>query len=118
MGGAMRQIGFMAAAGLFALENNIDRIAIDHKHAKAVAAIFRRHPVIQKVVEPETNIVFLELKEQFSPKDFCASLAARQIMAFPFGKNIVRLVTHMHITREQVDLLPSILDQLKITTVN
>ena len=102
-GGGMRQGGFLAAAGLFALENNIERLSEDHKKARELAEVLN-HSNFVKVVEPvETNIVIFELNEKYTEKQFLELLFAKDIKIIGMGSNKLRLVTHSNYVENQHD---------------
>ncbi|QCE42713.1 threonine aldolase family protein [Psychroserpens sp. NJDZ02] len=102
-GGGMRQGGFLAAAGLFALENNIERLSKDHKKARELAEVLN-HSNFVKVVEPvETNIVIFELNEKYTEKQFLELLFAKNIKIIGMGSNKLRLVTHSNYVENQHD---------------
>lgn len=103
MGGGWRQAGILAAAGLYALDNHIERLAEDHQRARALATIMRAVAGVKAVEEPETNIVLLELEASLTPATFCASLAAKQILCLPFGPQKVRMITHLDFTEQDLN---------------
>ena len=102
-GGGMRQAGFMAAAGVYALDHHIERLKIDHDHAKALAVGFQEKPYVKMVLPVETNIVIFELKEQLPARDFVAQLKENNILAYAIAPNRVRLVTHLDISTNMID---------------
>ncbi|MFM9026814.1 MAG: threonine aldolase family protein [Bacteroidota bacterium] len=97
-GGAMRQAGYLAAAGIYALENHISRLEEDHKRAKAIGASMEKCAYVKHVLPVETNIVVMELLEEISVADFLEYLISNGIRAIQFGKHSIRMVTHLHIT--------------------
>ena len=70
LGGGMRQVGMLAAAGIYALENNIDRLSIDHSNAQLIAKALEKCTWIEKVMNVETNIIIGYVKDEFSNNDF------------------------------------------------
>ena len=103
LGGGMRQAGILANAGIFALENNIDRLSIDHMHAKIIEQALIKCSWIKNVLEVETNIVVAYLKDCFSASDFIEKLGKNGILAIPFGKGRIRMVTHLDISENDVE---------------
>lgn len=101
-GGGMRQAGFIAAAGLYALENHVDRLAIDHKHAKLIEEALLAHPKIESVLPVETNIVIFNLKEDVDTSWFIDQLKANGILCFATGKKQIRFVLHLDVTEQMV----------------
>lgn len=98
LGGGMRQIGFMAAAGLYALENNIERLAEDHKKAAEIASVLAGQAYVKKVEPTETNIVIFYLSEKFSEEDFLKKLLQKNIKISTMGQGKLRVVTHLDYT--------------------
>ena len=98
LGGGMRQSGFLAACGLYALENNIDRLKYDHVRAKEIEEKLLKLDFIKKVQPVETNIIIFELKDNFSSKDLIDELRNKGIEIINMGDNKLRIVTHMDYT--------------------
>ncbi|CAL4175260.1 unnamed protein product, partial [Meganyctiphanes norvegica] len=119
LGGGMRQVGMLAAAALYALDHNVDRLADDHKHARllAQAVSSMESSCVKTFLEDvHTNIFLAHLNpDAISPEDFCTRLAmvsdaemselgeAIVIKAMPWSNTEVRFVTHRDIDSEQVD---------------
>lgn len=97
MGGGWRQAGYLAAAGLFALENHVARLADDHRRAAQLAATLRQQPYVAEVLNPETNLVIFRLHDSLPAADFLASLEAQGIRASSFGPQWIRFVTHLDV---------------------
>lgn len=102
-GGGMRQAGFIAAAGLYALENHVDRLAIDHKHAKLIEEALLAHPKVESVLPVETNIVIFNLKDEINTNQFIEQLKEKDILCFSTGKQQIRFVVHLDITEQMVE---------------
>jgi threonine aldolase len=111
-GGAMRQAGYLAAAGIFALENNIYRLEQDHRHAKMIAEALLKKGFVGKMMPVETNIVIFELLQPYTPKSFEEELAKFSILCMPISPTQVRIVTHLDITPEMVSKLVSVIAAL------
>ena len=111
-GGGMRQAGFMAAAGLYALEHHIERLAEDHENAKQIEQTLLSHSKIESVLPVETNIIIYNLKEGITAEKFTENLKAKGILCFAMGKQQIRFVTHLDVNKEMVDRTCSILNQL------
>ena len=103
-GGAMRQAGIIAAGGVYALEHHVERLAEDHAHARLLAHGLTEIPGIGiDPTEVETNIVFFDVAETGrSADDICAALAARGVRMGAMGKTTIRAVTHLDVTRADV----------------
>lgn len=102
-GGGMRQAGILAAAGLYALNNNISRLKDDHSRAKQLEQILKALPCVESILPVYTNIVIFNLrKEIISGVDFEKRLAHEGIKISSFGKQTIRLVTHLDFTDEML----------------
>jgi threonine aldolase len=106
-GGAMRQAGFLAAAGIYALKHNVERLAEDHHHAKLLAErICHAQGVRINPQEVETNILFLALDPAVARVDAYGLVEAMReqgVLALAAGPTMMRLVTHLDVSREQID---------------
>ena len=103
LGGGMRQVGMVAAAGIYALENNIQRLEEDHIHAAEIAKSLEKCSWVSSVMKVETNIVVANLKEKHSNDDFVNKLRDKGVLSIPFGKGRVRMVTHLDISPSDID---------------
>lgn len=113
-GGGMRQAGILAAAGLYALQNNITRLKDDHQRAKKIEATLQTLPFIESVLPVYTNIVIFHLKKDLLSGDaFEKLLAAENIRVSAFGKQTVRMVTHLDFTEEMLTKTLAVLKSLK-----
>lgn len=106
LGGGMRQAGMLAAAGIYALDNNVFRLEDDHERAKAIAAILQQTPFVREILPVSTNIVIARL-EHISPESFLEELTERNIWAVKFGKDQIRMVTHMDFTDQHLEAFES-----------
>jgi threonine aldolase len=104
MGGGMRQVGILAAAGLYALDRHVDRLADDHAHARLLAEACGLDPDTV-----DTNIVVVSRDDA---ADFVAGARAGGVLVAPVGPRAVRLVTHLDVDREQVDRAAAVLARL------
>lgn len=111
-GGGMRQAGYLAAAGIFALENNIERLTEDHKHARQIGEALKQKNFVVNLVEPETNILIFDIEQPYTPVSFVEELAKNKILAFAISPTQVRMVTHLDITPEMVAKLVSIIETM------
>lgn len=101
LGGGMRQVGVLAAAGLYALEHNVARMADDHENARRLAAAFRPYEAFSPNT-PETNIVVVDVLRG-SVNGWLHALAQAGVLAVAFGPRRIRLVTHLNISSDDVD---------------
>ncbi len=104
-GGAMRQAGILAAAGIYALERHVARLKTDHDHAKKLARLLQHIPAIQIAPQHvETNIVMFDIvDEQRSPAELVAALKEHGVLINAVGGQTYRAVTHLQITDKQID---------------
>ena len=103
-GGAMRQVGYLAAAGIYALEHNIERLAEDHENARRLADGIRGLPGIRLVYDrPETNMVYFDVLPPRTPGDLCRALREDGLLVGGHETNPVRAVTHIGITADDID---------------
>jgi threonine aldolase len=109
-GGAMRQVGFLAAAGLYALDNNIERLADDHKKAKEIEQLLNSLSYIKKVEPVETNIIIFYVKDHLNAEDFISKMEEKNILLTPMGDGKIRIVTHLDFSDQ---LLEKLLYELK-----
>jgi len=111
LGGAMRQIGILGAAGLYALDHHLDRLAEDHANAQLIASSLRASSHVRLAADPvETNIVIFFLGD--SAPDAAAVVAgarARGVFVVAFGRRTVRAVTHLDVTRKQCEEAAAVL---------
>ena len=104
-GGAMRQVGFLAAAGIYAFDNHIERLADDHKKAKAIELVLNSLPYVKKVEPVETNIIIFYVKDHLNADDFISSMAKKNILLTPMGDGKIRIVTHLDFSIEMLEKL-------------
>lgn len=102
-GGGMRQAGFMAAAGIYALENNIERLAEDHLHARQIAAALEKKDFVRNIKPVETNIVIFEVDAGLCTKTLTQRLKEMDILAVAISASQIRLVTHLDISSEMTE---------------
>lgn len=104
MGGGMRQAGYLAAAGLYALEHNVARLAKDHAKAAALASALADAPWCSSVVAPDTNIVICHTRPGLSAAAAVKHLHGHGVLASAMGPNLVRFVTHLDISKAQLEI--------------
>ncbi len=111
-GGGMRQAGFLAAAGIYAFQNHIDRLSEDHDHAKQIAATIAKKNFVTMVLPVETNIIIFELKDGITAPELVSKLKESNILGYAISPNRVRLVVHLDITKEMVNKTIEVFNQL------
>lgn len=114
-GGGMRQAGYLAAACLYALEHHVERLAIDHQHAKQIAAVLENLSWIKEVLPCETNILIFTIDEtKTSVEAVLSYLKENGILAVQFGKHQIRLVFHLDISEDMVSTVQDTLKRFDI----
>ena len=111
-GGGMRQAGYMAATGLYALDHNIERLKEDHDHAKRIAGELCQKKYIGDILPVETNIIIFEVKGDKSPSEFVNELKKENIHALTMSPTQVRMVLHLDVTKEMVDVVRRVIKQM------
>ena len=114
LGGGMRQVGYLAAAGLYAIQNNISRLLIDHERAKEISLKFLSKDFIKTINDVETNIIILELKESVQKKTIIDYFSKNEIVFdwFSMGPEKIRIVTHLDYSKDNHNYLMEIVDKL------
>jgi threonine aldolase len=105
LGGGMRQVGFLAAAGIYALDNNVNRLAEDHQKAKEIGEVLEAVSYVKKVETIETNIVIFYLEDKISEDGFINKMKEKNILLIPMGEGKIRIVTHLDYTNEMHEIL-------------
>jgi threonine aldolase len=104
-GGGMRQVGIIASAGLYALDHHMDRLKEDHQNAKRLAVGLKELKGVS--LEPrhvETNIVIFDVTETGkTASQIAETMKGQNVLIHPFGKTLIRLVTHLDVTEEDVE---------------
>ncbi|WP_418262654.1 threonine aldolase family protein [Flavobacterium faecale] len=95
LGGGMRQVGYLAAAGLYALENNISKLPEDHRRAQELAQVLRKTHWVDYIAPVETNIIVFTVKPQYNEKLIVEKLKNKNISISSMGQGKLRLVTHL-----------------------
>jgi threonine aldolase len=113
-GGGMRQAGIIAAGGLYALKNNVDRLKDDHTNAKALESAFNALDWVEEVLSVETNIVVVILKDAQKRDAIIAQIADQGIKIMAFGPGMLRFVTHLDISKDDIDQTISVVRALKV----
>lgn len=104
-GGGMRQAGYIAAAGLFALKNNIPHLKVDHENAKIIESILTKQSYTKSIAKVESNIVVLTLNSRFSGEEFVVELNKRGILVLSLSEDSVRFVTHLDVSQDMMNQL-------------
>jgi len=112
-GGGLRQAGFLAATAIYAMDHHIERLAIDHLHAKRIETALQKHPSVQMVLPVETNLVIFEMRERTDLQHFISQMKEKEILLLPISENRLRMVTHLDITSEMVDAVVDAIPQIR-----
>jgi threonine aldolase len=102
-GGGMRQAGFIAAAGIYALKNNIKRLQEDHDHAKQIGEAVSKCSFVKSVLPIETNIIIFEINNSTTASAIVEKLKANDILSYAIAPDRVRFVVHLDISKAMVD---------------
>lgn len=111
-GGGMRQSGYLAAAGLYALQNNINRLEIDHRRAKELGALLKEMSWVANVEPVETNILIFGLQPSVDEKIFMEKLKQKGILISAMGHGKLRIVTHLDYKEVMHDYVMEVLTKL------
>lgn len=113
-GGGMRQAGIIAAGGLYALKNNVDRLLIDHQNARQLEQTLNQLNWVKEVISVETNIVVAIINDPSKRDAIILSLAEHGIRVMAFGEGMLRLVTHLDVSSNEIDQTCEILRKLNV----
>jgi len=113
-GGAMRQVGYLAAAGIYALDNHLERLAIDHDSAKKLGEALNNSEYVKNVEPIETNIIIFYVNDRVSETDFVNALKTKEILIISMGNGKLRMVTHLDFSDHMLDHVIDVLSNLKI----
>ena len=109
----MRQAGYLAAAGLYAMENNISRLAQDHQRARELGQVLASKSWIKEVAPVETNIVIFTLQSKVDEKVFLETLKQKSILISSMGQGKLRMVTHMDYRSVMHDYVLDVLNRMQ-----
>jgi len=116
LGGGMRQLGYMAAAGLYAIENNIERLSEDHRRAKEIGNVLKTLPFVKEVEPIDSNIIIFTI--QGDEEEFISEMGAKGIHFYGMGQGKLRFVTHLDYTEEMHEyFLNLIISSVKLRKV-
>lgn len=113
MGGGMRQAGYLAAAGHYALQHHINRLEEDHQRARQLGEALSALPFVEHLLPVETNIVVFQLASERAAQGLLQFLAQHDIKAVPFGRATLRMVTHLDIDDAMVARTIEVLQQFQ-----
>lgn len=102
-GGGMRQAGYLAAAGIYALENHVERLSQDHLHAQMIEAALREKDFTDTILPVETNIIITSFRAPYTPQVFLEAMQKEDILMFAISPTQVRMVLHLDISPAMVE---------------
>lgn len=111
-GGGMRQAGYLAAAGIYALQNNILRLKDDHIHAKQIGETLAKRSFVKMVLPVETNIIIFELDDSLTAPTMVQKLKDNNILSYAISPQRVRLVLHLDITGDMVNRTIAVIENI------
>jgi threonine aldolase len=111
-GGGMRQAGYLAAAGIYALDNHVERLAIDHTRAKIIGVALQNCELIKNVEPIETNIVIFNVIDEINEYDFIERLNKAGISLISMGQGKLRMVTHLDFTEEMLEMVVNTIEHI------
>lgn len=112
LGGGMRQAGYLAAAGIYALDQNIERLNDDHKRAKLIANALSKKTFTKFIQPVETNIIIFEVNGEYTPLTLAEKFLESNIKVTAISKTEVRIVLHLDITESMIDETIQVIDNL------
>ena len=111
-GGGMRQAGYLAAAGIYAIENNIERLALDHLHTKQIAQALDKKPFVGEIMPVETNILIFEVVGNYTARTLTEEFKNKGILVSAISSNQIRIVLHLDVSEEDVKKTIGIIEAL------
>ncbi|TNE53049.1 MAG: low-specificity L-threonine aldolase [Bacteroidetes bacterium] len=113
LGGGMRQAGFLAAAGIYALDHHVERLKKDHEHARELERCLQDLDWVASVIPVESNIVVPVLKTPADRDRIITDLQSQGVLCVAFGPGMIRFVTHLDVSSEDIDQVVSCLKKIK-----
>ena len=113
-GGGMRQVGYLAAAGIYALDHHVERLESDHSRAKKLGMALEKSEWVSKVEPIETNIIIFNLHKHLEEQVFLKNLEKEQIKLISMGEGKLRIVTHLDFTDAMLEKVVDVLDRMPV----
>ncbi len=114
MGGGMRQAGYLAAAGIYALDNHVERLREDHANARRLAAALAEFPWVANIRPVQTNIAIFDLVPPLTPAVFLDFLHKNGVKASAFGPQTIRFVTHLDVTAAMIEQAIAVMRKVSV----
>jgi threonine aldolase len=111
-GGGMRQAGYLAAAGIYAFNNHIERLEQDHLHARQIAEALSKKTFVGDIFPVETNIIIFEVKQPFTPQSLVAKMKEQGVLWYAISPTQVRIVTHLDVSEAMIQRTIEIIEQI------
>ena len=111
-GGGMRQSGYLAAAGIYALDNHISRLKDDHARAKVLDNALRGQSYVKSIMPVDTNIIIFELTPGITPEKFLVKIGEHQVKALVFSPTEIRFVTHLDFDNQMLEKTVDVLKKI------
>lgn len=111
-GGGMRQAGYIAAGGLYALKNHIERLREDHERARKLGKTLEKLAFVKEVLPIETNILVFKLSDKMPSEKFIKLMNDSNIKVVPFGHQTIRMVTHLDVDEAQMEKVSAVLEAM------
>ncbi len=108
----MRQTGNLAAAGIYVLNNHIERLTEDHERTKRLEDVIGKLSFVEEMMPIETNIIVFKIDAKAPSDGFMNLPAENGVLVVPFGKQTIRMVTHLNFTDDQLERSEDILSRL------
>jgi threonine aldolase len=108
----MRQAGIIAAGGLYALKNNVNRLKIDHEHARTLANTLNNCSWIHEVMDVHTNIVVAQVSHEKTVMEAVEAMAKKDVHVMPFGPDTLRIVTHLDNSPQQIKYAKEVIENI------
>jgi threonine aldolase len=112
-GGGMRQAGFMAASGLYALQHNVKRLELDHIHAQQIATALKQKPFVGNILPVETNIIIFEVKAPYTARLLAHKFGEYKIKCIAISPTQVRIVTHLDVNEQMVKQVINCIEEIQ-----
>jgi threonine aldolase len=113
-GGGMRQVGYLAAAGIYALDHHVERLESDHSRAKKLGMALEKSEWVWKVEPIETNIIIFNLHKHLDEQVFLKNLEKEQIKLISMGEGKLRIVTHLDFTDAMLEKVVDVLGRMPV----
>jgi threonine aldolase len=113
-GGGMRQAGYLAAAGIYALDNNVGRLKKDNDNARYLGKVLQSLSYVKEVLPVDTNILIFTLSDRYTEKEFLSLLREKEIHALPIAPQTVRFVMHLDVSDTMIEDTESVLRNLEM----